>query len=141
MKKLIYLFLTVSLATLFSMSSNAQAESKYLSWGELSDFQNAFAATYYPSQAGNFETIRSRADELSKIAMSLSGSVPKPFNSEEMTAAIKDLQKQTDAILASVKNNAKDEAINPHMKDLNTALEKVKSLCRTKLKEKGKDKG
>ena len=136
MKKYSYLILTFLLVSVFSFSTHAQADSKNVKWTELGDFHTVFAATYYPAQGDNFEPIHSKAEELNKTAMALTNTVPKKFNTPDMTAAISELQQQTGKILASVKENAKDDVLKPELEDLSKDLDKVKSLCSKKMKEK-----
>ena len=132
---LYFLSLTV-VSVIFACSSqsgqkeHAQHEMQNEEWTEMEAYHNVMAETFHPVEEGNFEPIKSRANELAETAaVWASSNPPANLKSLEVKAMVKDLADSTQAFAAIVKSNAENEIIKKKFDALHDQFHKVVGKC------------
>jgi hypothetical protein len=117
------------LVTGISLSSFGQEKSA-VKWKEKENFHAVMAATFHPSEEGNFKPIRERAGELAEKALAWKKSVfPKEFDKPEIRKTMDELVAGSNEISAMVKKNATDEELGKKISALHEVFHKIIGLC------------
>lgn len=100
------------------------------SWKALKEFHKVLAETFHPVEENNFEPIKMRSAELAMKALNLRQSViPKPFQKEEITSALDNMVKQTNALHKLISKRAKDAVIKAKMIEIHDLFHSVEEKC------------
>jgi hypothetical protein len=127
MKKLSALFLGL---IIILASSNISAGE---SWPELEAFHKIMAATFHPSEEGNFEPIRTRIGEMVEAAAKLNTStVPAEYNKPEILETAKKLETDARALEEKIKANVTNEELGKDLSALHDTFHKIVGLCNPK---------
>ena len=99
-------------------------------WKEKDEFHKVMAATFHPSEEGNFEPIRNRAAEMNEKAMAWAKSTPPAeFDKPEIKATLKELVDGTTALKAMIEKKATNDEIKPKLEALHDTFHKVAGMC------------
>ena len=99
-------------------------------WKEKDEFHKVIAATFHPSEEGNFEPIRSRVGELYDKAVAWSKSTPPAdFNKPEIKTALKELVDGIAALKAMVEKKATNDELKPKLEAVHETFHKIVGLC------------
>lgn len=88
------------------------------------------AETFHPLEEGNLQPIKTRADELVKIANQWSSSKPpRNLSTTELKKQIATIETMSESVAKLVKSNAADEQIISKMNELHDQFHKVVGIC------------
>jgi hypothetical protein len=89
------------------------------------------AATFHPTEEGNFKPLREKADSLYLASKMWMGSkVPADFKEKETTENLAKLNRQCSDILAAVKANASDDKLKTMITEAHDTFHKIAAECR-----------
>lgn len=126
MKKISLLF--VLLISIAAFKANAQ--DIFTEWPALGDFHGVMAATFHPSEKGNFDPVKQRSGEMvDKAALLVKSSIPEKYNKPDVKTALAELNKQTVELNGLIMKNAKDEKINKSLIRVHNAFHNLVGLC------------
>lgn len=127
MKKRIILMLFAVLAII----SITHAQTSKKTWPEMKNFHSFMSSTFHPSEEGNLEPLKMKADSLLMAAQSWKASaIPSDFKPEETKAALEKLVKQCLAIKnAVVKGNA-DDKLKKMIAEAHDTFHTITGKCR-----------
>jgi hypothetical protein len=127
---LIVLFIAVA-------ASKANAQDIFTAWPALGDFHGVMAATFHPSEKGNFDPVKQRSGEMvDKAALLTKSAIPAQYNKPEIKTAVAELNKRTTELNGLIMKNAKDEKINKSIIQVHDAFHKIVGLCGGEKEEK-----
>jgi hypothetical protein len=99
-------------------------------WPELSAFHDIISATYHPAEEGKLTPVKTRSGELLKDAHALAHSkVPAPFNNAKVSAAVKKLLAEAQALDAAVKHKQSDAKLTAQVGKVHDAFHHIVDLC------------
>ena len=128
MKKLLYSLLIV----LISLPFTGTAQNSAGPWPELKTFHSFMAATFHPSEDGNFKPLRQKADSLLITAKLWQASaIPADYKPELTKSTLKKLVKLCETISAAVKANAGDDKLKPMITNAHNTFHIIVEKCRT----------
>ena len=128
MKKIIYsaiIFLAV-------LPFKGTAQNSTAPWPELKAFHTFMAATFHPTEEGNFKPLRQKADSLLLAAKAWQASViPTDYKPELTKKTLKKLVKQCEEINDAVKANAADIKLKALITEAHEIFHTIVEKCRT----------
>lgn len=126
--KALLLFSCLLMTTFF----NANAQSIFTKWDQLSDYHDVMAATFHPAEEGDVYPIKNRSGELVSTAKILvKSTIPAEFASTEMEGILKDLYKDSKALNKMIKKGkASDDQIKQGIIDLHNVFHQIVGLCK-----------
>lgn len=114
------------------ISTGIQAQSIFEKWPALDAYHEVMSATFHPSEQGNLAPLKSRSGELkSKSAMLAKSEIPDEFNNPMISAAVKELKKESKLLDKQVKGKKlSDTELTHSMAALHDVFHKIVGLCR-----------
>ncbi len=99
-------------------------------WPEMKEFHGIMAATFHPSEEGNFEPIKSRSGEMVKKAEAwLKSTPPKEFNKPTVIKTLTQLVEECKSLDALVLKKASDEELKTALVNLHDRFHSVVGAC------------
>ena len=127
MKKLIY-SLIIILALLPFRGLTQKTKS---SWPELTSFHTLMAATFHPTEDGNFKPLRQKADSLFMASKRWQAStIPTDYNKEKTMSTLKKLVRQCGNINDAVKVKAADDKLKKMIATAHETFHTIVEKCR-----------
>ena len=127
MKKLVY-SLIIILAILPFRGLTQKTKS---SWPELTSFHTLMAATFHPTEDGNFKPLRQKADSLFMAAKRWQAStIPADYNKEKTISTLNKLVSQCGGINAAVKATAADAKLKKMISSAHETFHTIVEKCK-----------
>ena len=132
MKKLIYpLAIILAILPFRGIAQKAKAP-----WPELKAFHTLMAATFHPTEDGNFKPLKQKADSLYMAAKTwLAAAIPADYNATKTKATLKKLVKQCGDINDSVKAKTTDAKLKAMITEAHEIFHTIVEKCRNPGKE------
>tara|TARA_Y100001949_G_C15848824_1_gene269651 strand:+ start:150 stop:617 length:468 start_codon:yes stop_codon:yes gene_type:complete len=112
--------------------SQVSAQEIFEKWSALDEYHVIMSQTFHPAENDNLEAIKTKSGDLVEKANLLAKSpIPMEYNTEEIVATVKKLQKETKALdkLVSDKRST-DEQIKQGIMGLHDVFHEIVGLCR-----------
>jgi hypothetical protein len=121
---------SVVLSLFMLFTAIAFGQNKMDSWAELKDFHAVMSQTFHPSEDGNLQPIKQRADELLQKAMALYDSKkPAEFDTPQMKEAITKLATECKFLVGMVAEKKSDEEITKKLSQAHDAFHEIAGIC------------
>ncbi len=121
--------LAVLALILFAGTSFGQGKSA--GWAEQKAFHSFMAATFHPTEDGNFKPLKEKADSLYISAKAwFDAPIPSDYKPEETKAALKKLVMQCGDIAKAVKTGATDEKLKTMITEAHETFHKIAGECK-----------
>ena len=112
-----------------SLSGFAQTATK--GWPQMKAFHSFMAASFHPTEEGNFAPLKAKADSLFITAQLWQASpIPSNYKPDETKAALAKLVTQCGEINKSVKANATDAALTKMITDAHDTFHHIVGECK-----------
>ena len=106
-------------------------KAKASTWPEMKAFHTLIAATFHPSEEGNFAPTREKADSLLMAAKAWQAStIPADYKPEETKATLEKLVQQCTLLSGAVKAKAADEKLKVIIADTHEIFHKIVGECK-----------
>ena len=129
MKK-ISLVLATTILSFLSFVDTTKAQEKKVQWPEWKAFHTVMAATFHPSEEGNFEPIRKQSRELvAKAEEWLKSTPPKEFDKPEIKVLLTKLRDESVAVNNMVIAKASDKELGKALAELHERFHSVVGAC------------
>jgi hypothetical protein len=129
---------SVVLSLFMLFTAIAFGQNKMDSWAELKDFHAIMSQTFHPSEDGNLQPIKQRADELLQKAMALYDSKrPAEFDTPKMKDATFRLATECKLIVGMIADKKSDEEITKKLAAAHDVFHEIVGLCNDGGAEKG----
>ena len=107
------------------------AQNSKTAWPELKAFHTLIAATFHPSEDGNFQPVREKADSLLFAAKAWQASkIPVNYKSDETKATLVRLVNQCENVWQAVKAKAADEKLKVLISDAHDIFHHIVEKCK-----------
>ena len=129
---------SVVLSLFMLFTAIAFGQNKMDSWAELKDFHAVMSQTFHPSEDGNLQPIKQRADELLQKAMALYDSKkPAEFDTPQMKESITKLATDCKLIVGMIADKKSDEELTKKLTEAHDSFHNIVGLCNNQNVEKG----
>lgn len=122
-----------SLILIFALSTfSGKAQNNPAPWPELKAFHNYMAATFHPSEEGNFKPLKQHSDSLLITAKLWQASaIPADYKPELTRTTLKQLVKLCSEINEGVKANLADAKLKAMITNAHNTFHTIVEKCRT----------
>ena len=127
----------LALLSLIILVGTSYGQGKSKGWAEQKAFHSYMAATFHPTEDGNFKPLKEKADSLYMSAKAwYEAPIPADYKPEETKAALKLLVRQCGDILKLVKTGtAKDEDLKKMISEAHDTFHKIAGECKKPAEE------
>ena len=128
MKRLIYsLIIITALLPFIGMAQNSTAP-----WPELKAFHSFMAASFHPTEDGNFKPLRKNADSMVITAkLWLASAIPPDYKPKLTKTTLEKLVKQCAEISKAVSDNMSDDKLKTMITNAHNTFHIIVEKCRT----------